>query len=426
MHWSWVEKPFFEMADVEDEAWRALLWLTGARLPLPSAITPAQVDWQRLIQLAYVQRMLPLLSDRIIGHLQALQGYEEHIRLLRKAQLDVVRRNLALAAETLRLLDALEASGIQTLPFKGCVLCMEVYSNLSARKDGDIDLLVRQDHVWKALEVLAKCGYRPYKERTKAEASGHLHDDCEWELLNADKRMGVDLHWSFNSRNAGLPMPGFLNQLWSRRGQLAFCGRSIHTFGTEDLVFMLTIHAAKHHWQRLEWIYTLARVLNRSPEIDWSELYKTARDCHAERLLNSGLAICSTVYDVALPADILQKLQSDQKASSLAGRAMGWLFQGKSDTLSSTALRKFSVDAREGLFNKVYYVICATATPSAKDYIIQLPFWLRGGYYIIRLARLLMINLRHGLPGAAKPAPTPPVQWIPEPEVLRLAGQPHP
>ena len=401
-----------------------LLWLAGAKAPPAVAGEPALIDWQRLIGLAYEQRMLPLLHDRIVGYLQALPGYEEHVRLLRKAQTDVVRRNLALSAETLHLLGALEACGIQALAFKGCVLSAVVYHNLSARKDGDIDLLVKKNEVFRALEVLAESGYQPYRRRSGAEAAGHLEYDCEWELFHSGKCIGLDLHWEFSSRNSGMPVPQFLDRVWSSPHRTIFCGRPILTFAPDDLIFVLCIHAAKNQWQRLEWIHTLARLVDQSPGIDWKTLFGVAAACASERTLALGLAICAKLYAIKLPDEAARRIRADGQVEGLADRVLGWLLQGRSGWLSSSTLRKFNVDARKSLSDKIHYLVCAAATPSAKDYLINLPSWLNWVYYLIRAGRLLVDGIAN-LFTRVSPPPRETMHWIPKPEVLSLKASPN-
>ena len=402
-----------------------LLWLAGAKAPPAVAGDPARIDWQRLIGLAYEQRMLFLLHDRIVGHLQALPGYEDHVRLLRKAQTDVVRRNLALSAETLRLVGALEARSIQALAFKGCILSAVVYHSLSARKDGDIDLLVRKEEVFRALEVLAECGYQPYRQRSAAEAAGHLEYDCEWELFHSGKCIGLDLHWEFSSRNSGMPVPQFLDRVWSSPYRTIFCGRPILTFAADDLIFVLCIHAAKNQWQRLEWIHTLARLVDQSPSIDWKTLFGVAAACASERTLALGLAICTKLYAIKLPDEAARRIRADGQVDGLADRALRWLLQGKSNSLSSSTLRKFNVDARKSLSDKIRYLVYAAATPSAKDYFVDLPAWLSWLYYFIRTGRLLAAGIANLFIRVPTSPPREIVHWIPKPEILSLNSSPN-
>ena len=71
-----------------------------------------------------------------------------------------VQRNLALAAETIRLVIALKQKGVRVIPFKGAVLSTIAFGNLTSRQPGDIDLLVRPEDVEKAASVLNDLSYR--------------------------------------------------------------------------------------------------------------------------------------------------------------------------------------------------------------------------------------------------------------------------
>lgn len=410
---------------VADTPFREVLWLAGAKLPPGPAIDLRQVDWSRVIATVYEQRMLPLLHGALVEQLGRLEGNETRLRLLWNAQRENAQRNLALAAETLHLLDTLEKEGVPVLAFKGCVLSLAVYGNLSTRKGGDIDLLVRREDVWRALEILERCDYRSFRERSPAEAVGHLTFDCEWELLNARKRMGVDLHWDFSGRNCGLPVPALLRHIWSRQTTTQLCGRQIRSLTREDLVLMLCIHAAKHYWQRLEWIHTLTHLLNQSPDLDWASLFAFARACRTERILALGLVICDEVYGLRVAIDGLEAMRADRQLRSLAKRSLEWLFHGRPDTLSSTALRKYNADTRTTAAAKSYYWMCAAMTPTAKDYLIELPSKLRWVYYLIRANRLVGLHIARFFNKREPSAPGESIRWIPDPEIVR-SRQPDP
>ncbi len=411
---------------VAQTPFREVLWLAGAKLPPGPAVDPRQIDWSRVITTVYEQRMLPLLHGALVEQLGRLEGNAARLQLLWNAQRENAQRNLALAAETLHLLDTLEKEGVPALAFKGCVLSLAVYGNLSTRKAGDIDLLIRREDVWRALEILARCGYRAYRERSPAEAAGHLAFDCEWELLNAGKRIGVDLHWDFSGHNCGLPVPELLSHIWSRQTTTTLCGRQIRSLANEDLVLMLCIHAAKHYWQRLEWIHTLARLLNQSADLDWAALFAFARTCRMERILALGLLICDEVYGLRVAVGDLETVRADQALRSLAGRSLEWLFHDRRDTLSSTVLRKYNADTRSTLPAKLYYWMCAAMTPTAKDYVVELPSRLRWVYYIIRANRLLGWNLVRLFSKPEPPAHGQFIRWIPEPEIVRSRQPDHP
>ena len=60
------------------------------------------------------------------------------------------RRNLFLVSELLKLLKLLESHGIGAIAFKGPVLALYAYGNLSLRQQLDLDILVRKRDIFES------------------------------------------------------------------------------------------------------------------------------------------------------------------------------------------------------------------------------------------------------------------------------------
>ena len=54
-----------------------------------------------------------------------------------------VRKSLVLARELFRVLDCIEALGVEAIPYKGVVLAETFYGDMALRQSGDMDLFVR-------------------------------------------------------------------------------------------------------------------------------------------------------------------------------------------------------------------------------------------------------------------------------------------
>lgn len=377
--------PLLEVEDYSS-TFRSLLWLSKAKPMAEKSVNLALVDWPALIRLAAEQSMLSLVGRDILVRLPSGPDHSQARAFLRDFLLQNTQRNLTLAAETLRLLAVLDEVGIEAFPFKGCVLASVAFGNLASRRSGDIDLLVRRKDVEAAYQALEKAGYVACTLRTPAQQIGHLAFDCEWELINHQRRMVVDLHWGLSGRNSGIPLS--LEYLWKRQQEIILCGRKIRAFSPADTISVLCVHAAKHQWQRLEWIYTLASTLRRFPELNWlAILEENTRG--AQRILTLGLLLADDLYETDLPEEVRSKIRSDEAITLLGRRALDWLFAARLELLSDHDLRKFNAAMRPGLRGKAYYWFCAAMTPTAKDYVVEFPAFLHWIYYIIRAARLL-------------------------------------
>jgi hypothetical protein len=93
----------------------------------------------------------------------------------------------------LRLLQVLQAAGVETLPLKGFALGLTVYPRPEDRFLADLDILVRAASVGPALEILAEAGYR--KPHLRATEGFYRDHHFHW-LLRNDAENTVELHWN--------------------------------------------------------------------------------------------------------------------------------------------------------------------------------------------------------------------------------------
>ena len=104
----------------------------------------AQINWNRLLQVAERHRVMPLLYANLkrvdMGDVPA-----EVMSVLRGDVQSNAGRTLQLAGELRRLLIEFERAQIPVIAFKGIALAAMVYGDLSLRDAGDLDLLVHRD-----------------------------------------------------------------------------------------------------------------------------------------------------------------------------------------------------------------------------------------------------------------------------------------
>ena len=85
-------------------------------------------------------------------------------------------RILANAFELIELLQVLEREGIPAVPFKGVVLGASAWADPTIRPAGDLDLLIRFEHLHRATTILLERGY-VLTEPLSRDASATF-DDC--------------------------------------------------------------------------------------------------------------------------------------------------------------------------------------------------------------------------------------------------------
>ena len=395
-----IERVFAEIADSKPEyLGRARLLLRvlavcGVKADRDWLGPDSSVDWRMVAEGAQSQGLLPLIHDKFLA---AMPDGAEKKRLgavLMAERLQSVTRNLALAAETIRLVTAFEEEGVRVIPFKGCILASIVYGDPGCRRPGDIDLLVQSSDVEKAAALLARLSYFSLRDRGPAWQAGHLGNDCEWEFTSRERQMCVDLHWNFTARNFGLRFP--IDQIWARSRRTHFCGRLVEDFSAEDLILVLCVHAVKHYCRQLEWIYTIAMLLKRGTAFSWEQLLRVAKQYGALRHICICLKLADELYSVSLPENVRSQVLKDHVADRLAVQSLNWVVTGEFAHISDVQQRFFISATRISAWSKFRYWWAVIMTPNEKDFRVELPKWLWWGYPVFRLGRLIAEHIGIG------------------------------
>lgn len=156
--------------------------------------------------------------------------------------------NKKIFADLRDALQVLEEAGVQVVVLKGAALAETVYGDPGLRPMVDVDLLVRREHVERAVSALLAAGFRragPPELRPGFDRDFRV----EIEMVSAGAQpVGVEIHWHltgplFVCRRVNYP------GLWSRVVPASVASRSTLVLGPEDWVLHLVAHACYKHRQ---------------------------------------------------------------------------------------------------------------------------------------------------------------------------------
>jgi hypothetical protein len=350
-----------------------------ARLRL---LASGNVDWDYLLTTAEAHGLLPLLRKRLD------EAGSSPERLL-SACISNAGRNLALTGELVRLVSIFEQSGIECLPFKGPALADQLFGSIAMRQYCDMDLLVRPRDVAGAKQVLLSRGYKP--EFTLSSAREHDYIRSEHAFQFRKDEFVVELHWKFGSKDQCFPLDA--SDVWSRLEARTLQGRPIQALSREDLFVYLCMHGAKHGWERLEWICSLAQLARTQPPVNWIEVAALARRTGALRGLHLGLLLIRDLCAVPLPPALAESTDGDFRAQQLALQVRADLFAPRQPhPVREFRRQKFYLYSRERLTDRIRIVLFSSARiphPLAKDWdLFRLPASMSFLYYLLRPIRL--------------------------------------
>src|SRR5262249_16760086 len=179
-----------------------------------------------------------------------------------------------------------------------------------------IDILVHQQHVLPAKQILVAHGYCPETEMTSRQEALHLQTHYVYTFAHDTTGSVVELHYRIRPRYFSFAIDP--EQLWERLSRISLGGKQVWSFTPEDTLLILCAHGANHCWERLAWICDIAELLRANPRLDWQQVLAQARATGSERMLLLGLWLAHDLLGAALPPALVEQARSDRALQQLA------------------------------------------------------------------------------------------------------------
>jgi hypothetical protein len=332
------------------------------------------IDWAYLMQTAVKQGIMPLLYQSLNTTCPEAVP-KANLAQLRNYFHTNAQRNLFLTKELLKLLTLFESHSIPAIPFKGPVLAVSAYGNLSLRRISDLDILVREQDYHKAKKLLLDQGHRMVKNR------GHEAFYLQAQMWHEEKDVSVDLHYGIQPKHLQLNSEIFLENLQP----LSFVGTRIQTFSPETHLLILCIEGKKEGWNQFSRLCDVAALINSYPQMNWESLTEQARRLKIKRILDFGLVLANTLLKAPVPASVL----SSVKQAPL----IKWLITQLGKNLFSSPgsqRHPFYLWATALYQGELHRLLLYWLIPNEADLgFLPLPRTLHFLYYLIRPVRLV-------------------------------------
>ena len=161
-------------------------------------------QWEALSDGAFQHGLGPLVYQRLkrAGALELLPPAV--FDKLRQGFLVNTARNLSTSARA-QLLQALSEQGIPAIALKGIYLVEHIYEDISLRVMSDVDIMVKKEHVARAIAAMQKLGYqtstyfdaqdsnRDVKHVPPMSKTGAAYLEIHYALLEEDRPFSIDI-----------------------------------------------------------------------------------------------------------------------------------------------------------------------------------------------------------------------------------------
>jgi hypothetical protein len=258
-------------------------------------------EWNSICEIATDNNLLPLLYYKLKNHKISIPLQIENS--LRNDYLGYSGKDLKRRSQLCELIKIFNEHGIDHILLKGSHLAEKVYANSVLRPMCDIDILVRQEDIEKAFELLINERYYDGSRHgsSKIVKDVYIH---HYPALLKGNCFPVELHRYLFEDN-------YLKNiaLVRRRAQaVSIGGMASKVMALEDLLIYIAIHGLKYHTQKLgiNFLYDL-HVIIYSGNINWdvvAELIKD-NDWGNSKTLYSALIMAKTYFHTDIPDEFL-------------------------------------------------------------------------------------------------------------------------
>ena len=256
------------------------------------------VNWPEILNLAQRHGVAPLLYYRLknVG-LQEIVP-EQTFQALQQAYLSNAARNMRLYHELGQILTVLHERNIPVIVLKGAYLAEAVYDNIALRTMTDIDLLVKEADLQRAVEILYELEYAP---DTTWATTAHLPPFVK------PGKTRIELHWALE--DPASPFTIDTDGLWERARKAVIANVTVYNLSQEDLLLHSCLHLAFRHYFTigLKAFCDIGEILHDDRHaLNWKTVESRACQWRVERCVYLSLYYANDLFSLDIP---LQQLE---------------------------------------------------------------------------------------------------------------------
>jgi hypothetical protein len=346
------------------------------------SIVSSGFDWDKMLRLVDHHRLVPQVYQQLFEHDRVPP---EFIESLRKRYHTNARQALWFTSELIRIVREFESRGIAILPYKGPTLAETLYAGVTMRQFGDLDLLVHAADVPKAKAALEDLGYKSNLHFTDREELAYRASGYEYTFNSTHGRNLVEVKWQILPRFYSINFD--VDAMFRRPANLVVGSHSLRTLCAEDLLLVLCVHAAKHAWVQLSWLYEITQLVKHS--LNWVAIEEQSEKLGIERIVAVNFLLAHRLLGAPLPEMVEKSVRSDRAIGNLTAEILPIILDGTEFHPESIRYFRLMIKIRERWQDGVRLLWRLAFTSTAGEWsAIQLPAQLFPFYRLARMWRL--------------------------------------
>ena len=342
------------------------------------------VRWKLLFDLADRHGTQPLLCQALANVHDAVPA--DDMSLMMRSNQTNVHKALLLLRELIRIGDRLSELGIDVLPYKGLALAHMVYGDIALRQAGDIDLLVCPQDLPRLREAVRELGYTPHLALSTQEERAYLHSGYEAAFDGAAGPNLLEVQWAIQPRFYAIDFD--MEGLFQRAVPITVGSHPMKTLASEDLLLVLSAHAAKHVWGRLIWLCDIARLMSL-PNLNWTWIGSQAQHLGMVRIVRVTMLLANRLLGARIPPAAEASFPEESTATALAEEIHSRISSDSAYNVESVPYFRLMMHLRERSGDRRRFLQRLVFTPGPSEWqAVRLPQALFPLYRLVRLSRL--------------------------------------
>jgi hypothetical protein len=338
------------------------------------------IRWKVLFQLADRHGVEPALYVALKNFAEVIPADE--MRALAQSYQINLHKALLLSRELIRIVDSITEIGADVLAYKGLALAEAHYGDIALRQTGDIDLLIQPQDLPRIRNAVADLGCKPHEVFEAPLEREYLKSGYECAFDGTAGRNLLELQWAIQPRFYAIDFD--MEGIFTRAVTVSVAGQSMRTPSPEDLLLVLSAHAAKHVWARLAWLCDIAQLM-KLPSINWNWIWTEASRLGIVRILRVTLLAANRLLGAEIPASCF----SDHAASRLAAEIQVQITSETACNVESLSYFRLMMNLRERPADRLRFLSRLILNPGPGEWqAVRLPQPLFPLYRLVRLARL--------------------------------------
>lgn len=353
-------------------------------------LIPLINDWSKLIEIAYMHGVLPLVYKILKSFSDVIPS--NTLATFKAYNLQIARTNMQMTSELIRVVRILDDHEIKYMALKGPVLSQLIHGDTIQRQYTDLDILVEKEDIYRVGELLYAHGYSSEYDLKFLKNTALLKIGKDFTFCHNESNIFIEAHWKlFLDRQI---KDSQINLFSPNPMTCKIQNYQLTTLEFDHLLIYLCLHGSKHFWERLEWVVDIDRLIKLESEINWDKITQIAKNMKIEVMFYLGLAVTQTIFQTELPESIQNKISNNPNIKRLHDNILELKF-AHDITQDSEQVDKFKVKHLLSLMadtksiNTRNYLLWLFQIKKDDIYSVNLPNSLSILYYPIRLYRVI-------------------------------------